>query len=102
MAREIAQKYKIDIDPERTTDPDEYEAIACALHVTTDIHMLYANELMHFKINAACKHVVKVFLSGSGGTTVIDCKGHFDYIFVEPPDLSAPMSHEMQNVGFGT
>ena len=87
MAQKIASKYETDVDAERIPMPAEYEPIACALGVTLDVHFLYAGELVHFYINRGSDVTVRLFLSGSGGSTLRDCTGHFDFIFMEQPQL---------------
>ena len=45
-----------------------------------------ASELVHFLLNPGCDHVAKQ-LSGTGGETVRECTGHFDFLHEVQPDL---------------
>jgi hypothetical protein len=101
MARDIASTYKADIDPEHMPASEEYAAIASSLCVTLDIDFFYSGDFVHFQINSGCDHVVRVLWTGSGGSVMTESKGHFDYIFLEQPDLSPPVSGEPQHGGFG-
>ena len=101
MARGIANKYKPDIDPEHTPEPNEYEAIARTAGVTLDVHFFYGGVLVHFQLNPGSKQVVRVLWTCSGGHGIADGKGHFDFMFLEPPDLSQQHAIGPQHGGWG-
>jgi hypothetical protein len=101
MAHDIASVYLDGVDAEHTPSPSEYPAIAAALDVTLDIHMLYAGDLVHFLLNPGAGTAVKLMLCGSGGETLTDCQGHFDFLFPQPPELGHG-GDETGHGGFGT
>ena len=90
MAQDVADMYGPNVNAERTPKPEEYEPIAVAFGITLDIHFLYSGELAHFYINKGNEQKVKLFLCGSGGSSLTDCKGHFDLIVLEQPALGQP------------
>ena len=100
MAAEVAGRYDSSVDPEHTPDPSEYEPIAKASSVTLRIHMLSGGELIRFDVNPGASAVAKLFLAGSGGSGLRDCKGHFDFIHETSPEL-AQIPGQSGHGGFG-
>ena len=100
LAQNVADEYKADVDAEHVPDSKEYDLIAKALHLTLDVHMLYADQLLHFYLNPGQAHVVKVFLSSTGGHTQSDGKGHFDFIVATNPDLTS-IASDADHSGWG-